>query len=92
MGATIRTARSFNSAGYRFLESPGMTPTFPTIGVSGQPGAAQFLLWDGPVLGGALAESVGVGAGSRFSVEFVGERGQGFEAEDRLDGELKEAG
>jgi len=39
--ATIRTARSFNSTGYRFLVSPGMTPTFPTIGVSGHPGAVQ---------------------------------------------------
>ena len=39
--ATIRTARSFSSAGYRFLESPGMTPTFPRFEVSGHAGGIQ---------------------------------------------------
>ena len=38
---TIRTARSRSSAGYLF-EEPGMTPTFPTDGVSGHAGAVQF--------------------------------------------------
>ncbi|MFZ2527005.1 MAG: hypothetical protein WAX14_05020, partial [Rhodococcus sp. (in: high G+C Gram-positive bacteria)] len=40
--ATIRTARTFSSDGYRFVVFPGMTPTFPTIGVSGLTGAVQL--------------------------------------------------
>ena len=36
--ATIRTARCFSSDGYRLVESPDMTPTFPSTGVSGHAG------------------------------------------------------
>ncbi|WP_238072371.1 LGFP repeat-containing protein, partial [Rhodococcus zopfii] len=42
--ATIRTARTFSSDGYRFVVFPGMTPTFPTIGVSGLTGAVQYVV------------------------------------------------
>ena len=40
ISATIRTARSFNSAGYLF-DVLAMTPSFPTTGVSGHAGAIQ---------------------------------------------------
>ena len=36
--ATIRTARSFTSAGYRLRVSPGLTRTFPRFEVSGHAG------------------------------------------------------
>src|ERR687898_2161785 len=36
--ATIRTARSFNSGGYRLEVFPDMTPTLPRFGVSGHAG------------------------------------------------------
>ncbi len=39
--ATIRTARCFNSNGYRFVDFPDMTPTFPRFEVSGHAGAIQ---------------------------------------------------
>ena len=43
-GKTAGSAdRSRNSGGYRFVLSPSMTPTFPTIGVSGHTGAVQRL-------------------------------------------------
>src|SRR6266545_3128353 len=40
---TIRTARSRTSSGYFF--GAGMTPTFARLGVSNEPGAAQFGRW-----------------------------------------------
>ncbi len=39
--ATIRTARAFNSTGYRFDVFPGITPTFPRFRVSGHTGAVH---------------------------------------------------
>ncbi len=39
--ATIRTARDFNSTGYRLDVFPGITPTFPRFRVSGHTGAIQ---------------------------------------------------
>lgn len=41
ISATIRTARCLSSCGYRLVESPGMTPSFPSSGVSGHAGGIQ---------------------------------------------------